>query len=90
MSATHIPDKLRSQDFFHHIDMGFLNRRLCITALPGPYRTFFLEKQKPGSDHMTVLANDHLLVTVLLDACEAVGAPTLLQALAEGKPKQLF
>ena len=36
---------------------------------------------------MTVLGNDHLLVTVLLDVCETIGALTLLGALALGKPK---
>jgi hypothetical protein len=30
---------------------------------------------------MTVLSNDHLLVTMLLDVCQAVKAPTLLEAL---------
>lgn len=90
MTADQIPAELRTKDFFHHIDMGFLNRRLSITALPGPYRQEFLDRQRPGTDHMTVLANDHLLVTILLDACDAAETPTLLEALNQAKPKQLF
>ena len=90
MPALDIPERLRAEDKFHHIDMGFLNRRLCISALHPEARQYFTEHQKPGSDHMTVLANDHLLVTVLLDCCEAVGAPTLLKALTLGKPRHLF
>ena len=91
MTALDIPQELRAEDKFHHIDMGFLNRRLCITALLPKARQHFFEQQKPGNDHMTVLANDHLLVTTLLDCCEARVAPTLLEALARGKPpRHLF
>ena len=90
MTAIEIPRELRAEDKFHHIDMGFLNRRLCIGALLSEARQYFFEQQKPGNDHMTVLANDHLLVTTLLDCCEALAAPTLLEALAIGRPRHLF
>jgi hypothetical protein len=70
MSVERIPETSRLADLFSHIDMGFLNRRLAIAAL-GPLRGEFLERQKPGEDHMTVLANDHLLVTMLIDVCTA-------------------
>lgn len=89
MTAAEIPEKYRLADFFGHIDMGFLNRRLAITAL-GPIRDDFLEHQRPGNDHMTVLANDHLLVTMLIDVCTAIQAPTLAEALTLGKPRHLF
>ena len=82
MSVHDIPKALRGKDKFHHIDMGFLNRRLCVRALPADLFREFHELQRPGSDHMTVLTNDHLLVTKLLDACRAADAPTLLEALA--------
>ena len=85
-----IPAELRIKDVFHHIDMGFLNRRLCLTALPPKVRAWYIEHEKPGTDHMTVLGNDHLLVTVLLDVCEAIEAPTLVEALTLGKSRQLF
>jgi hypothetical protein len=90
VSIDQIPLSLRVDDLFHHIDMGFLNRRLCLSMLPAPARSWYIGHQKPGSDHMTVLSNDHLLVTVLLDACDAVAAPTLTQALALPQPRQLF
>ena len=64
MSAEDIPEEYRLADFFSHIDMGFLNRRLAITAL-GPIRSDFLERQKPGNDQMTVLANDHVLAHLI-------------------------
>lgn len=89
MSACDVPADLRGADLFHHIDMGFLNRRLCLTAL-GPGRSVYIEHQKPGSDHMTVLRNDHLLVTMLLIVCDKKQTPTLLEALASGKRKQFF
>src|SRR6266699_1755686 len=89
MSADQIPEKYRLANFFGHIDMGFLNRRLAISAL-GPIRDDFLERQRPGEDHMTVLANDHLLVTMLIDLCTEIKVPTLAEALTLGKPKHLF
>ena len=69
--------------------MGFLNRRLAISAL-GPVRDNFITKQRPGSDHMTQLANDHLLVTMLIDVYSAAKAPTLADALRLGKPRHVF
>jgi hypothetical protein len=89
MSADKIPEKYRLADFFSHIDMGFLNRRLAISAL-GPVRNEFLQRQKPGEDHMTVLANDHLLVTMLIDVCSRKKVATLAEVLTLGEPKPLF
>jgi len=90
MSVSEISESLRTGDFFHHIDMGLLNRRLCLTALPKPVRHNYIEKQKPGTDHMTVLSNDHLLVTMLLDVCDQIEVPTLIGALKLDKPKYMF
>jgi hypothetical protein len=39
---------------------------------------------------MTVLSNDHLLVAMLIDVCEAFKAPTLLEALHNPKQRQTF
>lgn len=90
MSLAKVPTELRHAKLYHHIDMGFLNRRLCLTALPPDIRSIYHERMKPGTDHMTVLANDHLLVTMLLDVCDALKAPTLLEALTLGEPSRLF
>ena len=90
MTAHDISPKLRRKEKFHHIDMGFLNRRLCLGALSPPFRQEFIDRQKPGSDHMTVLANDHLLVTMLLDSCEAAGVPTLMEALTLNELTHMF
>ena len=89
MTAEDIATEHRVAEFFSHIDMGFLNRRLAITAL-GPIRKEFLARQKPGNDHMTILGNDHLLVTMLLDVCTELGVPTLAEALVRGKPTHMF
>ena len=90
MSILNISERLRTEDKFHHIDMGFLNRRLCMGALLPEARRIFAEQKTPGTDHMTVLSNDHFLVTLLLDCCEAAGVPTLLKALTLSKPRHLF
>ena len=89
MSDNLIPKEFRLADYFCHIDMGFLNRRLAISAL-GPLREEFIDRQKPGRDHMTVLSNDHLLVTMLIDLCAELKVPTLAGALHLSKPKHLF
>jgi hypothetical protein len=89
MTEANITKKLRLAEYFSHIDMGFINRRLAITAL-GPLRNAFLAEQKPGVDHMTVLANDHLLVTMLIDRCANLKAPTLAEALVLAQPKHVF
>ena len=91
MSIDHeVPKRLRGKDKFHHIDMGFLNHRLVISALPNDMRSQYFDWMKPETNHLAVQANYHLLVTMLLDCCEAFSAPTLLEALALGRPKQLF
>lgn len=90
MTATNIPQELRVKDKFHYIDPGFLNRRLCITALYPEALQGFLALRQPGNDHTAELANDRQLVTTLLDCCEESGAPTLLEALARGRLPHLF
>jgi hypothetical protein len=89
MTAEQLLRNYRVEEFFSHIDMGFLNRRLAITAL-GPMRGEFIARQKPGTDHVTLLNNDHLLVTMLIDVCSAMKAPTLAEALTLGKPRHTF
>jgi hypothetical protein len=89
MTTELIPEKFRLADYFGHIDMGFLNRRLAIAAL-GPLRSIFHERQKPGDDHFTVLSNDHLLVTMLIDVCTELHVPTLAEALTLGVPRHMF
>lgn len=81
MSIETIQQELRTRDAFHHIDMGFLNRRLAIRALPPPGPERFSQQAKVGQDHLTQLGNNHLLVTMLEDACEVIGVPTLMEAL---------
>lgn len=89
MSVDGLSHGDRVADYFSHIDMGFLNRRLAISAL-GPVRGYFLDRQQAGDDHMTRLRNDHLLVTMLIDVCSRMEAPTLAEALALGRPKHVF
>lgn len=90
MTVLDIPERLRAEDKFHHIDMGFLNSRLCIGFLPPDVRQCFFENQKPETDHLAKLSNYHLLVTMVLDCCEDLDAPPLLKALTLGKPRHLF
>ena len=52
MSIDEIPAALRMKDAFHHIDMGFVNRRLCLTALGEPGRKYYAEHASPGDNHL--------------------------------------
>ena len=90
MTVHDIPERLRATDQFHHIDMGFLNERLCMGFLPPDCRQRFSENYVPVSNHMAKLANRHQLVTMVLDCCEVINAPTLLKALTLGQPCHLF
>ena len=90
MTTLKIPERLRAKDNFHHIDMGFLNSRLCIGFLPPEVRQWFFENQKPGNDNLANFSNYHLLVTLVLDCCETLDAPPLLKALTLGEPCHLF
>jgi hypothetical protein len=90
MSADEIPAQLRTKDAFHHIDMGFVNFRLCLTALGKLGREYYAEHASPGDDHFVRLGNNHLLVTMLEDLCEELKAPTLLQALQTCESRALF
>ena len=90
MTALNIPERMRTEDKFHHIDMGFLNSRLCMGFLSPEARQHFSETQKPATDHLAKSHNYHLLVTLVLDCCEDLDAPPLLKALTLGKPCHLF
>jgi len=90
MSLEQIAGEVRRQDYYQHIDMGFLNRRLCLSALPPDVRELYFHEALPGTDHLSILRNDHRLVTMLLDVCDILEAPTLLEALARGKQRQIF
>ena len=90
MTTLDIPERLRAEDKFHHIDMGFLNSRLCIGFLPPDDRQWFFENQKPGNDRLAKFSNYHLLVTKVLDSCESLEAPPLLKALTLGESCHLF
>jgi hypothetical protein len=89
MSIASLSADLRTKDAFHHIDMGFVNRRLCLTALGKSGRKYYAASALPGNDHLARLNNDHLLVTTLEDYCEQLGAPTLLEALQAGETRML-
>jgi len=90
MSICDMSFDTRTGDFFYTIDRGFLNRRLCLAALPRSLQDDYIQRQKPGNDLVTILSNDQLLVTMLLDVCQEVGVPRLLEALDLSEPKRLF
>ena len=92
MAVDKIPRDLRVAEKFHHIDPAFVNRRLCMTFLNGlDLLSQYRDWSSPELGHREVLMNDHLLITMVLDACEqSLGSPTLLGALEKNVPSHLF
>ena len=88
--AFSIPDHLRCEDEFHHIDAGFVNQRLCLTAIPPEGREWVVDHSRPVVIPLDETYNRHILVTALLDCSEAYGAPTLLEAINAGRPCHVF
>ena len=80
MNVQELSFEVRTGDFFFTIDLGFVNRRLCLSCLPPLLQTEYSCRQKPGSDPITILANDRMLINMLLDFCQANSVPTLLKA----------
>lgn len=72
------------------IDPGFLNRRLCFSTFHPWLQEQYDRNRMIGSDHMTALGNDHLLVTLVLAACREGKVPSLSEVLAGGNGSLLF
>lgn len=90
MAVEHVPAEIRDGDFYHHIDMGFLNRRLAFTAVGPDGAEIYRQNAATEDGHMARLGNDHLLVTILIDRCEIDEAPTLIEALESRSTKGVF
>ena len=90
MAVDDLSESLRTSDKFHHIDPGLINQRLCLGAFDSRVREVVVSRFRPEQNKLDRTANDHLLVTALLDYCEAVSAPTLLEAIRLGGPGRLF
>ena len=85
-----IPEHLRCEDEFHHIDAGFVNERLCHQAISLGGRKWVINQSVSEDLPIHKFHNRHILVTALLDCCEAYGAPTLLEAINVGRPRHVF
>ena len=90
MAVDDLSESLRTSDKFHHIDPGFVNQRLCLSALHPPFHEYVSSQFRDERTNLDRTVNCNLLVTALLDCCEAVGVPTLLEAIRLGKPSHLF
>ena len=89
MSAHDIPSERRTADYFYTIDLGFVNRRLCLAYLPDPCLRF-RQQLVQGNNPMAELANDRLLVDTLVDLYREREAPTLRNALDRAEPQAVF
>lgn len=91
MTIDSIPRDLRIADNFHYIDIGFVNRRICMTLLDANGRLpAYMDSIDSDSGPMAKLANDRKLVKMVLDVCQGLNAPTLLGALNQDVERHLF
>ncbi len=74
----------------HHIDAGFINRRKCLSIFGRKYADLYNKNKYQGDDHMSVLMNDHLLISLALDWCSVNSIPSLGEVLSNPKEHQLF
>ena len=74
----------------HHIDAGFINRRKCLSVFGRKYAELYNKHKYQGDDHMSVLMNDHLLISLALDWCSVNDIPSLGELISCPKAQQLF
>lgn len=81
---TDTTSEARTSRPFHHIDAGFINRRKCFSVFGTSFREHFDKHRKSGALQQDELYNDHLMITMCLDACKNGGVPSLAELLHEG------
>ena len=80
----------RLQTVHHHIDPGFINKRLCGTAFGPGFVSAYSRYARPETDHWARLANDHLAVDLGLEFCLANEIPPLGAMLQDPVIGQVF
>jgi hypothetical protein len=80
----------RSRQLYHHIDPGFVNHRLCFNVIGPQAVAAFNAQAQPGNDHLSRLANDHLLTSTVLTILRARNAPSLGDVLQEPRQGIVF
>jgi hypothetical protein len=82
--------KERVQVPYHHIDPGFINRRVCFSTFGKSFWEEFENRKREGNDHWTQLLNDHLLVDLSLAFCKAANVKSLGEVLTNVCEGTLF
>lgn len=80
----HSTTELRTCSPYHHIDPGFIHRRKIFSIFGQPYIDAYEKYSSKGTDHLSQLRNDHLMVQMCMDICKAWGVKSLSKALIEG------
>lgn len=75
---------------YQHIDAGFINKRLCFSTFGNRFREVFEQFRRKGDDHWSELANNHLLVEMVLRACHDNEVKSLGEVLHDDKEHALF
>lgn len=80
----------RNSEIYHHIDAGFINKRLCYSTFGKQFSEVFNLKKKEEIDHWNSLANNHLFVELATSYCRQKKVPPLGELLEDLKPGSLF
>lgn len=90
MVGTNKESEKRASSPRHHIDAGFINRRKCLSVFGRKYADLYEKHKHQGNDHMSVLSNDHLLISLALDLCSVHNIPSLSELVSHPHEHQLF
>ncbi len=75
---------------YHHIDPGFINKRLCFSTFGRGFVAAFDQVRNKAGDTWSELQNNHLLVEMALRTCRNNGVRSLAEVLHEGKEQAPF
>jgi len=80
----------RVQIPYHHIDPGFINKRLVLSTFGSHFVSVFNQYRKEGNDHWTELSNNHLMVDIALTFCKELKVKLLSEVLSDLHEGSLF
>jgi len=87
---TGIPIKDRNEEIYHHIDAGFINKRLCFSVFGQSFSEIFNERKIEETDHWGVLSNTHLFVDLAIAYCKQNNVQSLGIILSDLKKGSIF
>ncbi|MCG8038558.1 MAG: hypothetical protein JAZ19_16150 [Candidatus Thiodiazotropha taylori] len=76
--------EIRTCSPFHYIDPGLINQRKIFSIFGATFLEVYDKNRSTGTDHLSALKNDHLLVSMCIDLCKNLAVKSLSKAIIEG------